>query len=85
VSKSGYLEVAEANNIVVLFPQAIKTLDNPNGCWDWWGYVTALYGNFQLFPYIQINYGVMTSLNFSVVQHQVCTELMGSGNKARSS
>jgi len=43
VSKSGYLEVAEANNIVVLFPQAIKTLDNPNGCWDWWGYVTALY------------------------------------------
>ena len=74
-TRSGYLEVAEANNIVVLFPQAIKTLDNPNGCWDWWGYVTALYGNFQLFP-VQINYGVMTPLNLSVAQHQVvvCTQ-----------
>ncbi|XP_018009944.1 uncharacterized protein LOC108667432 [Hyalella azteca] len=34
-----YLQVAELNNIIVIFPQAISTiLSNPNGCWDWWGY-----------------------------------------------
>lgn len=41
VELTGYQEVAEANNIVVMFPQA-KTSSfspmNPNGCWDWWGY-----------------------------------------------
>ena len=43
---TGYNGWAEANNIVVLYPQAIKVRsnwhdwfgDNPNGCWDWWGY-----------------------------------------------
>jgi len=41
VEKTGYLEVAEAFGIVVLFPQAqISDQDpfNPNGCWDFWGY-----------------------------------------------
>ena len=27
----GYLEVAEANNMIVLFPQAVSILNNPNG------------------------------------------------------
>ncbi|KAI9552869.1 hypothetical protein GHT06_020753 [Daphnia sinensis] len=41
---AGYLEVAELNDIIVLFPQAIKTpLSNPQGCWDWWGYNNYLY------------------------------------------
>lgn len=36
-TKSGYLEVAELNNIVLIFPQTIPILPgNPNGCWDWW-------------------------------------------------
>lgn len=37
---AGYLETAELNNIVVLFPQTISQLvtGNPNGCFDWWGY-----------------------------------------------
>jgi poly(3-hydroxybutyrate) depolymerase len=35
---AGYLEVAELNDIIVLFPQAIQqTISNPQGCWDWWG------------------------------------------------
>ena len=39
VVNAGYLEVAEANEIIVLFPQAVSTaLSNPNGCFDWWGY-----------------------------------------------
>ena len=43
---TGYNRWAEANNIVVLYPQAVKVpspwynwfAGNPNGCWDWWGY-----------------------------------------------
>lgn len=39
VVNAGYLEVAEANDIIVLFPQAVSTaISNPNGCFDWWGY-----------------------------------------------
>jgi predicted esterase len=39
---TGYNEIADANNIIVLYPQAEGTDDgvtqNPDGCWDWWGY-----------------------------------------------
>lgn len=39
---TGYLEWAEANNLIVLFPQAdggdSNRVQNPDGCWDWWGY-----------------------------------------------
>lgn len=37
---AGYLRVAQANDIVVLFPQVKPTTAplNPLGCWDWWGY-----------------------------------------------
>lgn len=33
-------EWAEVNNIIVLYPQATADLllDNPEGCFDWWGY-----------------------------------------------
>lgn len=35
---AGYLPWADANNIVVVFPQATSNLLNPKGCWDLWGY-----------------------------------------------
>ncbi|WP_424927760.1 hypothetical protein [Amaricoccus tamworthensis] len=43
---TGYNRWAEANGIVILYPQAIEIPSpwfnpfggNPNGCWDWWGY-----------------------------------------------
>lgn len=43
---AGYNEWAEANNIVVLYPQTrawqstlwMGSMSNPKGCWDWWGY-----------------------------------------------
>ncbi len=36
----GYNEWADANNLIVLYPQATAnaTVGNPEGCWDWWGY-----------------------------------------------
>lgn len=38
IRNSGFNRWAESNNIVVLYPQAKKSLPNPKGCWDWWGY-----------------------------------------------
>ncbi len=38
VAGAGYNRWAEANRLIVLYPQAHETPGNPNGCWDWWGY-----------------------------------------------
>uniref|UniRef100_A0A6B2L9U9 Polyhydroxybutyrate depolymerase n=1 Tax=Arcella intermedia TaxID=1963864 RepID=A0A6B2L9U9_9EUKA len=46
VENAGYNRWAETNNIIVLYPQTIASSflpSNPNGCWDWWGYVDASY------------------------------------------
>lgn len=40
---SGYARWADANNLIVLFPQTATTPLNPQGCWDWWGYTGANY------------------------------------------
>ncbi|MDH4389867.1 MAG: poly(3-hydroxybutyrate) depolymerase [Aquabacterium sp.] len=42
VNTTGYNEIADRNNLVVLYPQVEGRDDgqtqNPEGCWDWWGY-----------------------------------------------
>jgi hypothetical protein len=42
VTTTGYNEIADLNHLVVLYPQAEGRDDgrtqNPEGCWDWWGY-----------------------------------------------
>jgi hypothetical protein len=45
VTKAGYNGWAEANKLVIVYPQAIKNflVNNPNGCWDWWGYTGSNY------------------------------------------
>ena len=46
VEDAGYNRWAAANRIVVLYPQAAKSLIwpfNPQGCWDWWGYSGSQY------------------------------------------
>ena len=48
ILQSGYLPWAEANDIVLAFPQVQKSLVaplNPHGCWDWWGYTGDDYAN----------------------------------------
>ncbi len=40
---AGLNEWAEANGIVVLYPQIESSMVNPQGCWDWWGYTGADY------------------------------------------
>lgn len=46
--QSGYNRWADANRIVVLYPQVAKSRFwpvNPRGCWDWWGYSGANYAS----------------------------------------
>jgi len=41
VRGAGYARWADTNRIVLLFPQTDTSATN--GCWDWWGYDSALY------------------------------------------
>lgn len=43
IQQSGYLPWAEANDIVLAFPQVVPGALNPYACWDWWGYTGADY------------------------------------------
>jgi len=51
IRHAGYNEWADANHIVILYPQTIAgnpatdfgTPLNPFGCWDWWGYTNFNY------------------------------------------
>ena len=43
IEQSGYLPWAEANNIVLAFPQVAPATANPFACWDWWGYTGKSY------------------------------------------
>jgi len=43
IEQSGYLPWAEANDIVLAFPQVAPAAVNPIACWDWWGYTGASY------------------------------------------
>lgn len=44
ITTTGYNEIADSNNIIMLYPQAQGTdngtVQNPDGCWDWWGYTS---------------------------------------------
>ena len=40
-TETGYDRWADTNDLIVLYPQAHRTLLNPNACWDWWGYDDA--------------------------------------------
>jgi hypothetical protein len=44
VEHAGYNQVAEVNDIIVLYPQTHSNRLNPNGCFDWWGYTSPAYG-----------------------------------------
>jgi hypothetical protein len=43
ITTTGYNHIADSNDIIVVYPQAQGTdggggPQNPDGCWDWWGY-----------------------------------------------
>ena len=47
VVDNGVREVAELNNIIVIYPQVKPSNGNSDGCWDWWGYSGADFGMFN--------------------------------------
>jgi poly(3-hydroxybutyrate) depolymerase len=66
VKDAGYNEWAEANDIVVLYPQAAKSLMmplNPQGCWDWWGYTGEDYAT-RKGPQLLTVRGMLAALGF---------------------
>jgi hypothetical protein len=42
---AGYNGWAEANSMVILYPQTEKNILNPKGCWDWWGFTGPQYAS----------------------------------------
>ncbi|XP_037045323.1 uncharacterized protein LOC119080854 [Bradysia coprophila] len=46
-TRAGFMEVAEVNNIIVLFPQISAIAVNPAACWDWFGYLNTLFATRQ--------------------------------------
>jgi poly(3-hydroxybutyrate) depolymerase len=44
MTTTGYNQMAESNDLIMLYPQARGDDDNnaqnPEGCWDWWGYTS---------------------------------------------
>ncbi len=43
VTNTGLNHYADANQLVILYPQITPSPFNPLGCWDWWGYSGANY------------------------------------------
>ncbi|ABM40181.1 extracellular catalytic domain type 2 short-chain-length polyhydroxyalkanoate depolymerase [Polaromonas naphthalenivorans] len=44
ITTTGYNHIADSNDIIMLYPQAEgadgNAAQNPEGCWDWWGYTS---------------------------------------------
>ncbi len=47
IKVADYNDWAEKNNLVIFYPNIIKSMGNPKGCWDWWGYTNSNYTNNQ--------------------------------------
>ncbi|XP_062507721.1 uncharacterized protein LOC134184120 [Corticium candelabrum] len=45
VEHAGYNPIAEANNIIVLYPQTHSNALNPLSCFDWWGFTSPAYAS----------------------------------------
>jgi poly(3-hydroxybutyrate) depolymerase len=52
VTESGLNEWADTNSTIVLYPQAVPSGANPDGCWDWWGYGGS---NYSVSGGVQVN------------------------------
>ena len=75
---AGYNEVAEANDIIVLYPQAENTTIpfNPEGCWDWCVCVCVLCKSFVITLLPSIRWGC-TSTDYGMYTPIVNVSSMG--------
>ena len=61
VRGSGYANWADANALIILFPEVSASPVNPQGCWDWWGYTSDDYLTRKA-PQIEIVYRMLEEL-----------------------
>lgn len=61
IRQSGYANWADANALVILYPEAASSPVNPQGCWDWWGYTSEDYLTRKA-PQIEIVYRMLEEL-----------------------
>lgn len=48
IEQSGFLEIAEASDMILIFPQAVMSEpQNDIGCWDTFGISGELYGTYS--------------------------------------
>ncbi|XP_059149036.1 poly(3-hydroxybutyrate) depolymerase-like [Physella acuta] len=59
---SGYNEVGEMNDIIILYPQVVVSALNPMGCWDWFAY-TGIYYAFHSGPQMRSVHDMMTHIS----------------------
>jgi hypothetical protein len=63
IEQTGYMEVADSNHLIVLYPQVKKSTINPRGCWDFWGYTN---NNLPPFNYAHKDAPQMQAINSMV-------------------
>nr|XP_006814224.1 PREDICTED: uncharacterized protein LOC102800916 [Saccoglossus kowalevskii] len=68
---TGYNEVGEDNNIIIVYPQCETSLGNGNGCFDWWGYTDASY---DLKAGIQMQFS-KNIIDRLVSEHHACSTI----------
>ena len=44
MTTAGFIEIADANDMVILFPMIHAKAINTGGCWNWFGYLNDLFG-----------------------------------------
>lgn len=66
----GLNEWAEANNIIVLYPQAVKTTLNPQGCFDWYLLVFIL-NNWGRWGYTGVDYATYFGAQMATVKNMM--------------
>ncbi|HZB93802.1 MAG TPA: PHB depolymerase family esterase, partial [Stellaceae bacterium] len=68
IDNTGINQWADTNNFIVLYPQTTTlTSSNPEGCWDWWGYLNASYAQ-KSGPQMQALYGMVAQVAGSSAQ-----------------
>ena len=52
IETAGFMEVADSNDMVIIFPSTIARalIANPGGCFNWFGYLGDLVRQFGVFP-----------------------------------
>lgn len=61
IRQSGFANWADANALIILYPEAAASAVNPQGCWDWWGYTGSDYLTREA-PQIQIVHAMLLEL-----------------------